>query len=527
HMPPKKQLPAKQINLLKAWVQGGAAWDVAALKQFGELTPADQLASLPPGHVPATTLALSTDGKWLAAGIGHRVIVRDAKAKDLPVIATLEGHKDVIQSLAWSSDGMRLAAGGYRTVLVWNSADWKLTNTLGAPLEGRVTGLTFLTDPTTLILTDGPTGVKGLLHRWKLGEPRPSQTVEAHADNILSLTLSKDAKQIATGGADNLAKVWDAATLKEIAKIEGHVSHITALAFNHDGKWLATGSADKELKVWDIATKEMLMLLGDKSAPVNAVMWSPDSTALTYLTDGGHVFNITELKSHDGVRLAFTSGKSKKWVTLEGVPYAATLSADGKTTFAALDSGKVVQLDEKANITKLTVEATAVAAKPATLSYTKDILPILTKAGCNLGSCHAKSSGQAGFRLSIFAFDTKGDFMEFVNDSRGRRVFPARPEDSLILQKATVRVQHEGGQRFEPDSEWAKTVAEWIRQGMPYELPNHPTLKEIAVTPGEKTYGKGEAIALKVTAKYSDGSTREVTTWADDIAAEKAIASVD
>jgi WD40 repeat protein len=78
--------------------------------------------------------------------------------------------------------------------------------------------------------------------------------------------MSKDGKQIATGGADNLAKVWEAATLKEIAKIEGHVGHITALAFNHDGKWLATGSADKELKVWDIATKEMLMLLGDKSA---------------------------------------------------------------------------------------------------------------------------------------------------------------------------------------------------------------------------------------------------------------------
>ncbi len=527
HMPPKKQLLEKQINLLKSWVQGGAAWDVAALKKFGELTPADKLAALPPGHAPATTLALSADGKWLAAGIGNRVVVRDAKTKDLPVIATLEGHKDVIQSLAWNSDGTRLAAGGYRSVLVWNSVDWKVANTLAAPLEGRVTGLTFLADKATLILADGPTGVKGVLHRWKLGEPKPAQTIEAHADNILSLTLSKDGKQIATGGADNLAKVWYAATLKEIAKIEGHVGHITALAFNHDGKWLATGSADKELKVWDIATKEMLMLLGDKSAPVNALMWSADSSALTYLTDSGNVFNITELKSHDGVRLAFTSGKLSKFTTIESVPYAATFTGDGKTTFAALESGKVVQIDEKANVTKLATQAITTAAKPATLSYTKDILPILTKAGCNLGSCHAKSSGQAGFRLSIFAFDTKSDFMEFVNDSRGRRVFPARPEDSLILQKATVRVQHEGGQRFEPDSEWAKTVAEWIRQGMPYELPNQPTLAEIAITPGEKTYRKGEELALKVTAKYSDGSTRDVTALADYISSEKAIASVD
>jgi hypothetical protein len=529
HMPPKKQLPGKQINLLKSWVQAGAAWDVAALKKFGELTPADKLAALPPGHAPATTLALSADGKWLAAGIGNRVVVRDAKTKDFPIIATLEGHKDVIQSLAWNSDGTKLAVGGYRSVLVWNSADWKVAQTLAAPLEGRVTGLTFLADKSTLILADGPAGVKGVLHRWKLGESKPVQTIEAHADNVLSLTLSKDGKQIATGGADNLAKVWDAATLKEIAKIEGHVGHITALAFNHDGKWLATGSADKELKVWDIATREMLMLLGDKSAPVNAVMWSPDSTALTYLTDAGAVFNITELKTHDGVRLAFTSGKSKKLTTLEGVPYAALLNAETKTTFAALDSGKVVQLDEKANVTKLTSDSSPLTSNPPTpkLSYTRDILPILTKAGCNLGSCHAKSSGQAGFRLSIFAFDTKSDFMEFVNDSRGRRVFPALPEDSLILQKATVRVQHEGGQRFEPDSAWAKTIADWIRQGMPYETANQPTLAEVAITPGEKTYRKGEEVALKVTAKYSDGSTRDVTDLADYISTEKAIAGVD
>ncbi|MFO1439047.1 MAG: DUF1553 domain-containing protein [Verrucomicrobiaceae bacterium] len=531
HMPPKKQLPEKQINLLKSWAQAGAAWDVAALKKFGELTPADKLAALPPGHAPATTLALSADGKWLAAGIGNRVIVRDAKTKELPVIATLEGHKDVIQSLAWNSDGTKLAAGGYRSVLVWNSADWKIANTLAAPLEGRVTGLTFLADKSTLILADGPTGVKGVLHRWKLGEAKPVQTIEAHADNVLSLTISKDGKQIATGGADNLAKVWDAATLKEIAKIEGHVGHITALAFNHDGKWLATGSADKELKVWDIATKEMLMLLGDKSAPVNAVMWSPDSTALTYLTDSGHVFNITELKSHDGVRLAFTSGKSKKLTTLEGVPYAAVSSVDGKETFVAIASGQVLAGQSaqfsvlSAQTQKLSTEHSALST--SSLSYTRDILPILTKAGCNLGSCHAKSSGQAGFRLSIFAFDTKGDFMEFVNDSRGRRVFPALPEDSLILQKATVRVQHEGGQRFEPDSEWAKTIADWIRQGMPYETPNQPVLTEIALTPGEKTYRKNEELALKVTAKYSDGSTRDVTDLADYISSEKAIASVN
>lgn len=527
HMPPKKQMPEKQQNLLKAWVNAGAAWDEDALKKFGELPPVDKLTSLPENHAPATTLALSANGRWLAAGIGNRVVVRDLNAKDSPVVSTLEGHPDVIQSLTWNSDATRLAAGGYRSVLVWNTSDWTLTNTLSQPLEGRITGIAFLLDNTTLIIADGATSLRGLLHRWKLGDSKPTQTIEAHADNIVSLAISQDGKQVATGAADNLAKVWEASSFKERAKIEGHVGHITALAFSPDGKWLTTGSADKDLKVWDIDSKEMIMLLGDKSSGVNALFWSADASSLTYFTESGRVEKVTELKKHDGVRLAFTSGKQKKLTKLDDVPNAAVMSSDGKTIFAALHGGEVVKIDEKASLTNLQTTTTVASTKAPTLSYTKDILPILTKAGCNLGACHAKSSGQAGFHLSIFAFDPKTDFMEVVNDSRGRRVFPARPEDSLILQKATVRVQHEGGQRFEPESESAKTIAEWIRQGMPYETVNQPALLGIDVTPNEKTYRKNDSQLLKVIAKYEDNSTRDVTALADYISSEKAIATVD
>ena len=528
HMPPKKQMPEKQIDLLKAWVNAGAPWDDAARKKFGELTPADKLTALPASHTPAAAMALSADGKLLAVGRGSQVLIRDVTAKDAPVVATLEDHKDVVQSLAWNAGGTLLAAGGYRTVLVWNKTDWKVAHTLAAPLEGRVTGIVFLPDNATLILADGATSLKGVLHRWKLGEPKPAQTVEAHADNVLSLALSRDGRQIATGGADNQAKVWDAATLKETAKIEGHVGHIVALGFSTDGKWLATGSADKDLKVWDIASKEMIMLLGDKSTPVNALLWSPDSTRLTYFNDNGHVHQVTELKAHDGVRLAFTSGTDKRIGTLEGVPNAAVMTADGKNVFAATDAGDVFQLDDKQKLTKLNGPAAVPATpNPKALSFTQDILPVLSKAGCNLGSCHAKSSGQAGFKLSIFAFDPKGDYTELVKDSRGRRVFPALPEDSLLLQKSTVRVQHEGGQRFEPDSESAKTIAEWIRQGMPYETAGQPVLTGIEVLPAEKTYRKNEAGILKVTAKYSNGTSRDVTGLTDYISSEKAIASVD
>ncbi len=79
------------------------------------------------------------------------------------------------------------------------------------------------------------------------------------------------------------------------------------------------------------------------------------------------------------------------------------------------------------------------------LSFTQDILPIFGKAGCSMGSCHAKASGQAGFKLSVFSFDPRSDWAEVVQDTRGRRVFPALAGESLLLRKATGSVAHEGG----------------------------------------------------------------------------------
>jgi len=86
------------------------------------------------------------------------------------------------------------------------------------------------------------------------------------------------------------------------------------------------------------------------------------------------------------------------------------------------------------------------------LSFKNDVLPVMSRAGCNAGECHAKSSGQAGFKLSVFAFDKKSDYREIVKDARGRRVFPADPQRSLILLKPTQSIEHGGGKRFEKDS---------------------------------------------------------------------------
>ena len=167
----------------------------------------------------------------------------------------------------------------------------------------------------------------------------------------------------------------------------------------------------------------------------------------------------------------------------------------------------------------------SVSAAP--VSFVRDVLPVLGKAGCASGSCHARPGGQNGFELSVFAYNPKADYQEIAVEGRGRRVFPASPEESLLLKKPTLGVPHEGGQRFTVGSEWYQLLERWIREGMVYQVPNEPELDRIVVDPADGRYGQGSSKALSVTAHYADGSTRDVTALAIYDTADQELVEVD
>ena len=169
----------------------------------------------------------------------------------------------------------------------------------------------------------------------------------------------------------------------------------------------------------------------------------------------------------------------------------------------------------------------AAVAADATPSFTLDVLPYLTKAGCNSGSCHAKAEGQNNFKLSVFGYDPVADHAEIIKDDRGRRVFLAAPEESLFLKKAVGAIPHEGGQRIKPDSEAYKVVLSWLKAGAPVKKENEATLTGIEVSPGEAKASVKTPVDIRVTARYSDSSTRDVTQLAEFLLAEKDIANVD
>ncbi|MGV3771649.1 MAG: DUF1549 and DUF1553 domain-containing protein [Verrucomicrobiales bacterium] len=166
----------------------------------------------------------------------------------------------------------------------------------------------------------------------------------------------------------------------------------------------------------------------------------------------------------------------------------------------------------------------SIGQKP--LSFVRDVLPVLSKAGCNAGKCHAKPEGQNGFKLSVFAYDPASDYEQIVRAARGRRVFPGAPEASLLLLKPTMAVNHGGGKKLEVDSPFYKLLVEWINQGMPYTLPGEASLTKVEITPKEGLYKNEQKQPLKLTAHYSDGSTRDVTHLADFSSSEKELLSV-
>ena len=160
--------------------------------------------------------------------------------------------------------------------------------------------------------------------------------------------------------------------------------------------------------------------------------------------------------------------------------------------------------------------------------FDNDVVPILSKLGCNSGGCHGKASGQNGFKLSVFGFDPEADYNAIVKESRSRRVFPAAPEHSLLLLKPTGKISHGGGRRLEAGSADYLLLRDWLTQGMPVGQSNGPRLIAIRVSPTERHYRRSRhEQQILATGIFSDGSRRDVTWAATYTSNAEHVAAVD
>ena len=166
-------------------------------------------------------------------------------------------------------------------------------------------------------------------------------------------------------------------------------------------------------------------------------------------------------------------------------------------------------------------------AKPKPYSFRHDIMPVLSKGGCNSGACHGYSLGKNGFKLSLRGSDASVDYASITGEFLERRVNRHQVDTSLIITKPLGDVPHKGGVRFERGGLLHQYMRDWIAGGASSDVKAKLSLVSIEIFPKKAILQPGTKHQLQLLANYSDGTTRDVTRLAIFTANTANVASVD
>jgi hypothetical protein len=168
------------------------------------------------------------------------------------------------------------------------------------------------------------------------------------------------------------------------------------------------------------------------------------------------------------------------------------------------------------------------AGRSRPTDFVHEVLPALSKAGCNMGACHGTPTGKNGFRLSLRGYDPKLDYLSLAREAGARRVNRLEPGASLILKKGTGVVEHGGGRRLTTDDLPYRMLRDWIAEGLQPQPEDSPELASLEVLPrGRVLDHPADAQQLVVRAHFADGTTRDVTDLARYSSTDESIAQVD
>ena len=191
--------------------------------------------------------------------------------------------------------------------------------------------------------------------------------------------------------------------------------------------------------------------------------------------------------------------------------------SDGHTTLTALFHGQRGTA---------TVEVSKFTA-PFQWSFRNDVIPVMTKVGCNQGACHGAAAGKNGFKLTLRGYDPETDYYTLTHQALARRTERMEPAKSLILLKPTLTIPHGGGQRFAVGSTEYQVISGWIAEGMPRPEDSDAGVTSIEVMPREASLRPEADQQIIVTAIFTDGHRQDVTRWAKYESGDEGVAAVD
>lgn len=309
---------------------------------------------------------------------------------------------------------------------------------------------------------------------------------------MYAVAFSPDGKTIAASGADGIIRLLDAKTLAERKTFPPIAIDATLPAVKPDPTLTDRKKAKHHETVGSLP----------EGRTVASIALTPADLSFDSAARYAQVLATATLD--DGTTADVTG--FVKW-SVNGP--AATVSDRGVLRPAAAGEGTLTAtLGDKSSSApvKFTPPATV-----AHLDFVQDVNPVITRLGCNMGTCHGAKDGKGGFKLSLRGYDPLYDVRGFADDHTARRVNFASPDDSLMLLKATGAVPHEAGMLTDHDSRYYHVIREWIAGGAKLDtkvarvasielFPKNPVIQNL-----------GGRQQFRVVARYADGKTRDVT----------------
>jgi WD40 repeat protein len=497
----------------------------------------------------------SPDGKHIAFGCSDSAI-RAIDAKTGKIVFYQGAHDDWALDTVWSGKGEQIVSVGRdMSTKLYEFKTQRFVDNLTSITPGALKGGThaIAVHPTRdEVLVGGSDGAPQIYRLTRIAKrvigdnSNLVRKFSSMPGRIFDVAYSPDGKRIAAGSSldgrgflhiynsdfdpkvsDDLKKAFaervasqKPAQKKMIAEYQSQgvklqsvisvIGGVYATAFSPDGRTVAAAGGDGAIRFYGASDGSLknayipVPLPAERMQDVIGISVEPSSIKL------GRKFDYTQT-----LVTGWLASGDKVDLTREAkIDVSAGVAKATHGQVRPLKDGKgEVKISHKGHSATIPIEV-ANFAKKVEPDYVRDVMPAISRMGCNAGTCHGAKDGKNGFKLSLRGYDPIYDVRAFVDDHEGRRINFAAADDSLMLLKATGAVPHEGGQRTKPESDYYQIVRDWIANGCKLDtttakvasieiFPKNPVVQEIGTTQ-----------QVRVVATYADKTKRDVTAEA-------------
>ncbi|KIM23652.1 hypothetical protein M408DRAFT_77303 [Serendipita vermifera MAFF 305830] len=273
------------ILLLIGWLRIGKQSDMMAVDMKKFLAAFGSVISQSMPHIYISALAFSPQNSLVfreyTKCYPQRVQIERGGHKEWPAIQkVVQGHQDMVLSVAFSPNGKRIVSGSEdRTIRVW---DAETAEMVAGPFKGHTGSVN-----SVAVSPDGTRAVSGsgdtTLRVWDIETAEMiAGPFEGHNERINSVKFSPDGTRVISGSEDKTIRIWDAETAEMlVGPFEGHTASVSSVAFSPNGTRIVSGSWDSTIRVWNAANAEMVAgIFEGHNDVVTSVTFSPDGTRI-------------------------------------------------------------------------------------------------------------------------------------------------------------------------------------------------------------------------------------------------------